>query len=151
VKLVSVKSWLVAGTLLLAALAAPIALAAQQAAPASPPSVPPGFEIPKDMTTYYVAFYVKGPRFLAAESPEHVALTKEHLRYLRRMIKEHRYLLAGPLLDGGDTQGIAIIAAPNAAEAKRLAEGDPAIAAGHMAIEMHPAMLPSLASLVIKY
>jgi uncharacterized protein YciI len=138
---------LVASTLLLA----PVALAAQQASPARPPSVPPGFEIPKGMTTYYVAFYVKGPKFMAAESPERTALTKEHLKYVRRMIEAHRYLLAGPLLDGGSTEGIAIIAAPDIAEAKRVAERDPAIAAGHMAIELHPAMLPSLATLVITY
>ena len=67
------------------------------------------------------------------------------------MIEEHRYLVAGPLLDGGDKQGLAIIAAPNVEEAKRLAEGDPAIAAGHMAIELHPAMLPSMATLVVTY
>jgi len=62
-------------------IAVPLTRAAQQAAPAPSPSAPPGFEIPKDMTTY----------------------------------------------------------------------GDPAIAAGHMAIELHPAMLPSMATLVVKY
>lgn len=107
-------------------------LAAQQAAPATTPSAPPGFEIPKDMTTYYVALYVKGPKHMATGSPEHTALTQRHLEYIRRMIEEHKYTIAGPLLDGGDTQGLAIISAPNADEAKRLAEGDPAIAAGHM-------------------
>ena len=131
--------------------AAPMALAAQQPSAAATPSAPPGFEIPKDMTTYYVAFYVKGPKHMAAESPERTALTQRHLRYIRRMIEEHKYTIAGPLLDGGDTQGLAIIAAPNAAEAKRIAEGDPAIVAGHMAIQLHPAMLPSMASLVVKY
>ncbi|HEX5073193.1 MAG TPA: YciI family protein [Gemmatimonadaceae bacterium] len=134
-----------------AVAALPFALAAQQPAPVSSASAPPGFEIPKDMTTYYLALYVKGPKHLATESPEHTALTQRHLKYLRRMIEEHRYLVAGPLLDGGDKQGLAIIAAPNVEEAKRLAEGDPAIAAGHMAIELHPAMLPSMATLVVTY
>ena len=133
------------------AVAAPMTLAAQQATPATTPSAPPGFEIPKDMITYYVALYVKGPKHMATESPEHTALTQRHLAYIRRMIEEHRYMIAGPLLDGGDTQGLAIISAPNAEEAKRIAEGDPAIAAGHMAIQLHPAMLPSMASLVVKY
>jgi uncharacterized protein YciI len=133
------------------AVAAPLTLAAQQSPAPAAPSAPPGFEIPKDMTTYYVALYVKGPRHMAAESPEQTALTQRHLKYIRRMIEEHRYLIAGPLLDGGATQGLAIISAPNAEEAKRIAEGDPAIAAGHMAIELHPAMLPSMASLVVKY
>ena len=131
-------------------LAAPLTLAAQQAA-AGAPSAPPGFEIPKDMTTYYVALYVKGPSYLATDSPEHTALTQRHLKYIRRMIEERKYMFAGPLLDGGDKQGLAVISAPNAEEAKRIAEGDPAIAAGHMAIELHPAMLPSMASLVVRY
>jgi uncharacterized protein YciI len=120
------------------AVCAPLTLAAQQSAsgttPTATPSAPPGFEIPK-----------------ATESPEHTALAQRHLRYIRRMIEEHKYLIAGPLLDAGTTQGLAIISAPNAGEAKRIAEGDPAIAAGHMAIELHPAMLPSMASLVVKY
>jgi uncharacterized protein YciI len=129
------------------ALAAPLTLAAQQATPAAPP----GFEIPKDMTTYYVALYVKGPKHMATESPEHTLLTQRHLEYIRRMIEEHTYMIAGPLLDGGDTQGLAIISAPNAEAARRIAQADPAIAAGHMAIHLHPAMLPSMASLVVKY
>lgn len=129
------------------ALTAAMTLAAQQSTPAAPP----GFEIPKDMTTYYVALYVKGPKHMATESPEHTALTQRHLKGIRQMIEEHKYLIAGPLLDRGNAQGLAIISAPNATEAKRIAEGDPAIAAGHMAIELHPAMLPSMASLVVKY
>jgi hypothetical protein len=44
-----------------------------------------------------------------------------------------------------------IIAAPNADDAKRIAHGDPAIAAGHMAVELRAVMVPSLASLVVKY
>jgi len=131
-----------------ATIAMPVAVAAQQAVPAS---APPGFEVPKDMSTYYVALYVRGPKFMEADSPEHQALTKRHLSYIRKMIEQKKYVFAGPLLDGGDKQGLAIVAAPSAEEAKRIAEGDPTIAAGHMAIELHPAMLPSLASVVVKY
>ena len=132
--------------------AAPLALGAQQATPPNAaPTAPPGFEVPRDMTTYYVAIYVKGPKHLGAESAEHTALTRDHLKYIRRMTEEKKYMFAGPLLDGGDKQGIAIVAAANEQDAKRITQGDPAIAAGHMAVEMHPAMLPSLASLVVKY
>jgi len=133
-------------------VATPLALGAQQASPApSHSAVPPGFEIPKDMATYYVAIYVRGPKFMTTESPEHVSITRDHLKYIRRMIEEKKYMFAGPLLDGGDKQGIAIVSAASAQDAQRLAESDPAIAAGHMAVELHPAMLPCLASLVVKY
>ena len=133
-------------------IAAPLALDAQQAsAPNAAPAMPPGFEIPKDMATCYLAIYVKGPKHLSAQSAEQTALTREHLKYIRRMIEEKKYMFAGPLLDGGDKQGIAVIAAASADEARRITTNDPAIAAGHMAVELHPAMLPSLASLVVKY
>ena len=133
-------------------LAVPFALGAQQAdKPASGPSMPPGFEIPKDMQTYYIAIYVKGPKALAQQSAEQVALTKEHLKYIRRMIEAKKYMFAGPLLDDGDKQGIAVVAAASEDEARRIVGSDPAIAAGHMALELHPAMLPSFASLTVKY
>ena len=143
-KLVAVLSALVITT--------PLAVVAQQSsATPAPPSAPPGFEIPKDMATYYVALYVRGPKFMESDSPEHQALTKRHLSYIRKMIEQKKYVFAGPLLDGGDKQGLAIVSAPSAEEAKRIAEGDPTIVAGHMAIELHPAMLPSLASVVVRY
>jgi len=130
----------------------PVALAAQQtAAPNSASAMPPGYQIPKNMTTYYLALYVRGPKFMATDSPEHQALTKRHLSYIRRMIEEKKYMIAGPLVDDGPHLGIAIVAAPNADEAKRIANGDPAIVAGHMAIEMRAALLPSLSSLVVTY
>ena len=133
-------------------IAAPLALGAQTAAkPNAAPAMPPGFEIPKDMQTYYLAIYVKGPKALAAQSPEQMALIKEHLKYIRQMIEQKKYMFAGPLLDGGDKQGIAVVAAATEDEARRIAGGDPAIVAGHMAIELHPAMLPSFASLAVKY
>lgn len=129
-------------------LVVPAALAAQQTAA---PAMPPGYETPKNMTTYYVALYARGPKFMANDSPEHQELTKRHLSYIRRMIEEKKYMVAGPLVDNGPHLGIAIISAPNAEEAKRIARGDPAIAAGHMAVEMRAAMLPSLSSLVVTY
>lgn len=130
-------------------IAAPISVRAQQ--PAAAPSAAPGFELPKDMTTYYVAIYMRGPKYMTTESPELTALIRRHLAYIRAMIEQKKYLIAGPLTDGGDKQGLAIVAAASLEEAKRIAEGDPTIAAGHMAVELHPALLPSLASLVVKY
>jgi len=135
-----------------AALSLPAMLGAQQtAASNAAPAMPPGYEIPKNMTTYYLALYVRGPKFMANDSPEHQALTKRHLSYIRRMIEEKKYMIAGPVVDDGPHLGLAIISAPNAEEAKRIAQGDPAIAAGHMAVEMRAAMLPSMASLIVTY
>ena len=133
--------------------AAPSPLAAQQSAPsASTPVAPPGYEIPKNMTTYFIALYVRGPKFIASQTPEREELSKRHLAFIRRMVERKTYLLAGPFIDDqGPQLGIGIIAAPNEAEARRIAAEDPAIGAGHMAVELRAAMLPSLASLVVTY
>ncbi len=134
-------------------VATPFVLGAQQPATTQPaaPAAPPGYEIPRDMTTYYVATYVRGPKFMANDSPERQALTKQHLSFIRKMIEQKKYLLAGPFVDNGPQLGMAIVAAPNADEAKRITTADPAIAAGHMAVEVRAAMLPSMSSLVVKY
>ena len=131
-------------------LATPLTLSAQQQKASTPMTAPPGFEIPKDMTPYFLALYVRGPKHLA-ESPEQIAIAKEHLKFVRQMIEQKKYLLAGPLLDNGEVLGIAMVAAANEDEAKRITAGDPAVVAGHMAARLHPAMLPSLSSLVVKY
>jgi uncharacterized protein YciI len=102
------------------------------------------------MTPYVLAIYVAGPKHLE-DSPEQMELAKQHLKFIRRMIEQKKYMFAGPLTDNGDLLGVAIVAAASVEEAKQITNGDPAIAAGHMAARLHPAMLPSFASLVIKY
>ena len=140
------------GALLIASVAAPLSVEAQQASSAAgAPAMPPGFEIPKDMTPYFLAIYVKGPNHRKPQSPEQMEIAKSHLRYVRRMIEEKKYMFAGPFVENGDNQGIAIVAAPTAQDAQRIAGGDPAIASGHMAVRLQPVMLPSLSSLVVKY
>ena len=132
-------------------LVAPLALGAQQAkASAAPMSAPPGFEINKNKTPKIRAIKVAGPKHLK-ESPEQMELAKQHLKFIRRMIEQKKYMFAGPLTDNGDMLGVAIVAAASVDEAKQITSGDPAIAAGHMAAQLHPAMLPSLASLTVKY
>jgi uncharacterized protein YciI len=130
--------------------AAPLALGAQSKTPAAPITAPPGFEIPKDMTPYVLAIYVAGPKHLA-ESPEQMELAKQHLKFVRRMIEQKKYMFAGPTTDNGEILGVAVVAAASVDEAKQITSGDPAIAAGHMSAQLHPAMLPSLASLTVRY
>src|SRR5688500_2217324 len=112
------KSLTLAGAVL---FTAPFALGAQQQATAQPaaPAPPPGYEIPKEMTTYYLATYVRGPKFMPNDSPERQAVTKQHLAFIRKMIEARKYMLAGPFVDHGPQLGMAIVAAPNADEARR--------------------------------
>src|SRR5687767_5370275 len=94
-------------------LIAPAALAAQQSSgsASAQPAMPPGFEIPKDMTSYFIAIAMRGPKFMTPENAGHTELTRQHLKYIRRMIEEKKYMFAGPFLDGGEWQGMAVVAA----------------------------------------
>lgn len=125
-------------------LAVGVAWAAEQTPP------PPMKDVPKDMRTYYVAFLVAGPKF-APDSPDHATLMPKHLAFIRKMISEKKLRLAGPFTDDGKYFGIAIVAASSAEEAKAWMEEDPAVQAGFFGHEIHPAMLPSLDSLRIRY
>ncbi len=118
--------------------------AAEQAKPA------PMKDVPKDMRTYQVALLVAGPKF-ARDSPEHAVLLPKHLAFIRRMISEKKLRLAGPFADDGKYLGIAVVAASSAEEAKAWMDQDPAVQAGFFDHEIHPAMLPSLDTLHIRY
>jgi len=107
-------------------------------------------DVPKDMRTYYVAFLVAGPKF-APGSPEHATLMPKHLAFIRRMISEKKLLLAGPFTDEGTLFGMAVVAAPSLDAAKAWMEEDPAVQAGFFDHQIHPAMLPSLETLRIRY
>lgn len=54
-----------------------------------------------------------------------------------RMWEAKKLVLAGPMGDDGATRGVFVFATPNRAEAKALAESDPAVAAGRLVPEFH--------------
>jgi uncharacterized protein len=117
----------------------------------SPPAAPQ-YEIPKEMSPYFVAILVRGPNWTPrADTPEQLDLTRRHLAYFRTMAEQRKLLVFGPLLDGGVRQGMSIVAAANIEEARRIVGDDPAVVAGRLAFEMHPVMLPSLATLQVRY
>lgn len=121
--------------LLLASLAA-IATAATAASTASarPPEEVGGFE----MTTYQVAFLRKGPKWTPGETPELQKLQEAHLAHIRAMGESGKLLVAGPFSDGGDLRGMFIFRLDSLEEARALAEQDPAVKAGRLALEWHP-------------
>ncbi|HUM12611.1 MAG TPA: YciI family protein [Myxococcaceae bacterium] len=82
---------------------------------------------------------------------EKEGLLPKHLAFLRRMISERKVRLAGPFADEGKYLGIAVVAASSAEEAKGWMDQDPAVQAGFFDHEIHPAMLPSLDTLRIRY
>ena len=126
--------------LLALALAAPVwaqAPAPASAAGASPSAWKEG-EPPPEMMTYYFVMLVKGPNWTGQSNPD---LMKQHLAHLRSMWVAGKMVVAGPLLDDGNTRGLCVYKVSSVEEARTLASEDPAVKAGRFAVEVHPWMV----------
>jgi uncharacterized protein YciI len=95
---------------------------------------PGGFE----MTTYYVGFLYRGTKWTPEQTAETEALQKAHMANIQKLAEEGKLLLAGPFTDGGDLRGIFVFRVGSMAEARALAETDPAVKAGRLRLEFHP-------------
>jgi uncharacterized protein YciI len=111
--------------LLIAALAAPA----------------PAAEMPPNMTTYYFGVLMKGPKWSAESTPERATIQEGHLAHLDAMWKAGKLVLAGPLADESDWRGVLIYRTKTLEEAQRLANDDPAVAAGRLVVTMRPWMI----------
>ncbi|MBI3470264.1 MAG: DinB family protein [Candidatus Solibacter usitatus] len=100
---------------------------------------PPATANPQ-MVTYYMGFLIRGPKSTSQATPETQRLQEEHLGYMRKMHEAGKLLVAGPFADGGQMRGMVIYKAASLEEAKAWAEGDPAVQAGRLTVEMHPWM-----------
>jgi uncharacterized protein len=92
------------------------------------------------MTTYYVAFLKKGPKWTSENTPEVREINKGHIAHLSNMAKTGKLILVGPFLDGADPTGISVYATATAEEARASAEADPAVKAGRLVVEVRPWM-----------
>ena len=117
------------------ALAA-ILLALQAAAP--PPKMPDVGPGGYEMTTYYVGFLFRGPKWTGVSTPETEKMQKAHLDNIVRMEKEGKLVVAGPFLDNGDLRGLYVFRVASIEEAQAFADSDPAIQAGRLRLELHP-------------
>ena len=122
------------------ALAVSGILAGLSAAAQTPPEPaktvvgPGGFE----MTTYYVGFLYRGPKWTPEQTPETEALQKAHLANIQKMAEAGKLLVAGPFTDGGDLRGLYVFRVATMEEAQALAATDPAVKAGRLRLEFHP-------------
>ena len=109
-------------------------------------------DIPKNLKSYFIALYVKGAK---ADQPqtqeERDEFLRQHTAYLRSQVEAGKYLLVGPFTDGGQIRGMAVIHAASAEEARAIAEADPAVKSGRLAIEIHPVILPDLGCVHVEY
>ncbi len=101
-------------------------------------------DVPKNLKPYFLGLLRRGPRWNEIEGPEAAELLPRHLAYLREQSEAGRYVAAGPVLDESEFAGVLLIAAGTLEEAVALAENDPAVRAGRLAVEVHPVLLPAL-------
>jgi uncharacterized protein YciI len=108
-------------------------------------------DVPKNLKPYFLGLLRRGPRWNETEGAEAAELLPRHLAYLREQSEAGRYRLAGPVLPAGPTRpaesdfaGVLMISAETLEAAVALAENDPGVRAGRLAVEVHPVLLPAL-------
>ncbi|WP_400075552.1 YciI family protein [Winogradskyella sp. R77965] len=89
------------------------------------------------MQQYFIAFLKKGP-IRSQNEEEAEVLQKEHLAHLGKMYDLGYADISGPFGDDGDIRGITIYNVPTLEMADSLANSDPMVKAGRLAIEIHP-------------
>ena len=113
-----------------------------QAADSAEEQKPETFKMEQGDTTYvmqkyFMVFLKSGPaRSQTKEEAEKIQ--KKHLAYLQKMAEEGNTSITGPMGDAGEIRGIVIYNTATAEEARMLAEGDPAVKAGRLVVEVHP-------------
>jgi uncharacterized protein YciI len=111
-------------------------------------TIPPGL-LPQNLRGYHLGLLIRGPNWVPGEPP--AELLKRHLEFNRRMMEQKKFVVAGPVIDDGRLLGIAIVVAKSTAEAQQILSEDPDVVEGRAAVELHPALLPSLDTVSVKY
>ncbi len=97
---------------------------------------------PMTLTTAYIGFLSRGAKWTPEKTPATAALQEAHLANINRLAETKKLVMAGPFGDNGTLRGIFVFKVASLAEAKQLAETDPAVQAGRLAIDVHPWMVP---------
>ena len=97
---------------------------------------------PLKMTTAYLGFLSRGPKWTPEKTPATEELQKAHIANINRLAETKKLVMAGPFGDNGKLRGIFVFKVGSLSEAKELAETDPSVKAGRLAIDVHPWMVP---------
>ena len=89
------------------------------------------------MKTYYLVFLKKGPN-RTQDSLTAAKIQDGHMAHLVKMGNEGKLCMAGPFADDGDIRGICVYNVDSEAEARQLANDDPAVKSGRLVLEIHP-------------
>ena len=91
-----------------------------------------------EMTTYYMAFLKKGPKWSPEETEETKKVQAAHLANIQKLVDEGKMILAGPFLDEWEVRGIFVYKVDSMEEAIELTKLDPAVLSGRLSLEVHP-------------
>jgi uncharacterized protein YciI len=97
---------------------------------------------PETMTVAYLAFLTRGDKWTAEKTPQTEAIQKAHMDNINRLAQTKKLVVAGPFGDDGVLRGIFVFKVSSLQEAKELAETDPAVQAGRLALDIHPWQIP---------
>ncbi len=87
---------------------------------------------------YFMGFLMRVPDNPELDSAESAEIQAAHLAYMSQNTKDGVLLMAGPFGDDGDMRGIVIYDVATKAEADSIINGDPAVKAGRLRIEVKP-------------
>ena len=90
------------------------------------------------MKQYFMGFLMRVPDKPELDSAESAEIQAAHLAYMSQNAKDGVLLMAGPFGDDGDMRGIVIYDVATKAEADSIINGDPAVKAGRLRIEVKP-------------
>lgn len=112
------------------ALTLSVVAAASTLAPTSTP--------PPNMEQYQLVLLKRGPAWTPEVTPATEELQKRHIGHLKKMFEDGKLVLAGPFSDQVEPamRGGALYRVASAAEARALAEQDPAVQAGRLVVEV---------------
>jgi uncharacterized protein YciI len=100
--------------------------------------------IPLNFKPAYLAFLVRGAKWTPERTPQTEEVQKAHLANIVRLAETKKLVVAGPF--GGDgknrLRGIFVFKVASLQEAKALADTDPAVQAGRLALEIYPWFVP---------
>ena len=97
---------------------------------------------PAKMTTAYLAFLKRGAKWTPEKTTQTEEIQKGHMANINRLAETKKLVVAGPFGDNGTLRGIFVFKVGSLEEAKALAETDPAVQAGRLALDIHPWQVP---------
>ena len=97
---------------------------------------------PTEFTTAYLAFLTRGEKWTPEKTPATEEIQKGHMANIERLAEMKKLVVAGPFGDDGKLRGIFVFKVASIDEARQLAETDPAVKAGRLALQIHPWVVP---------